>query len=137
MSRSWLIQSKAFDRSVNIAPQTSFLSRANSIFSAMERNAFWVLKPSLTKSALISRKFIFKKMIATRYQTLNWSLQMSVLFGVYENKVVTYTYCHYFSTWNIARLTLDIRTSWYLFFKCLCFVVYHNTMDLVFIVSKG
>ena len=36
---------KAFDRSVNIAPKTSFLSLANCIFSTMERSAFWVLKP--------------------------------------------------------------------------------------------
>ena len=43
--RSWLMQSKPFDKSVNMAPQTSFLSRTISIFSTMERSAFWVLKP--------------------------------------------------------------------------------------------
>ena len=32
-----MIQSDAFDRLVNIAPQTSFLPWANSIFSTMER----------------------------------------------------------------------------------------------------
>ena len=39
------VQPKAFNRLVNIAPQSSFLSRANSLFFTMEKSAFWVLNP--------------------------------------------------------------------------------------------
>ena len=40
ITRSWLMQSKPFDKSVNMTPQTSFLSRTIIIFSTMERSAF-------------------------------------------------------------------------------------------------
>ena len=61
------VQCKALDRSVNIAPQTSFLSRANSIFHHGKKFILGI--ETLTKSALIARKFIFKKIIDLITQT--------------------------------------------------------------------
>ena len=68
MIRTWLKQVKASDRSVNIAPQTSFSSCANSIFFYHGKKCIVGIF-ILTISVLISRKCIFKKIIDLIIQT--------------------------------------------------------------------
>ena len=62
------VQPKAFDRLVNIAPQSSFLSRANSLFFTMEKVHFGYWTPYKIRID-ISRKFIFQKIVDLIIQT--------------------------------------------------------------------